>query len=110
MKPDGSAQTRLTFSGSNYGPGWSPDSKKIVWSRNDGIYAMKSDGSAVTQLTHNIGPLVLDGHPRYSPNGALIVFHTGRSGNSDLWTMKPDGTSLTQLTTNVAGDMGPDWR
>jgi len=110
MKPDGSAQTRLTFSGSNYGPAWSPDSKKIVWSRNDGIYAMKSDGSAVTQLTHNIGPLILDGQPRYSPNGALIVFHTGRSGNSDLWTMKPDGTNLTQLTTNAAGDMSPDWQ
>jgi Tol biopolymer transport system component len=110
MKPDGSAQTRLTFSDNNYGPAWSPNSAKIVWSRGDGIYAMNSNGSGVTQLTHNVGPLVLDAHPCYSPNGALIVFDTSRSGNSDLWTMKPDGTNLTQLTTTTAADMSPNWR
>jgi Tol biopolymer transport system component len=110
MKPDGSAQTRLTFSDQNYGPSWSPNGVKIVWSRGDGIYAMNANGSGVTQLTHDIGPLVLDAHPAYSPNGALIVFDTARSGNSDLWTMKPDGTALTQLTHSTAADLNPCWR
>jgi Tol biopolymer transport system component len=110
MKTDGSAQTRLTLTGNNYGSRWSPDSSKIVWSRNDGLYTMKANGSSQTQLTHNVGPLVLDAHPSWSPDGSLIVFDTSRSGNNDLWVVKPDGTGMQQITVNPASDLDPSWR
>lgn len=110
MKTDGSAQTRLTFSGNNYGPSWSPDSSKIVWSRGDGLYVMNANGSSQTQLTHDVGPLVLDVHPSWSPDGSMIVFDTDRSGNSDLWVVKPNGTGMQQITINSASDLNPSWR
>jgi TolB protein len=110
MKTDGSAQTRLTFNDNNYGPHWSPDGSKIVWYRNDGLWTMNANGAAKIQLTHDVGPLVLDGHPSWSPDGTMIVFDTSRSGNSDLWVVKPDGTGMQQITLNAAADLNPSWR
>jgi Tol biopolymer transport system component len=36
-------------------PAWSPDGKKIVFSRDD-LYVMKSDGTKVERLTNNPNP------------------------------------------------------
>jgi TolB protein len=61
INPDGSGlakiSTRPSFASS---PAWSPDGKKIVFSRDD-LYVMKSDGTKVKRLTNNpkAGQMVL---------------------------------------------------
>lgn len=103
MNADGSAQTRLTHSGSNYSPKWSPDGTKIAFSSSGGISVMNADGSHLTLIATNAG------HPAWSPNGSKIAFDSQSSGNWDLWMMNPDGTGVTKLTTNTAADMLPSW-
>jgi TolB protein len=60
MNADGTAPTRLTFSGNNYGPEWSPDGMRIVFSSSNGLWSVKPDGTQLTQLTINAGPLIFD--------------------------------------------------
>jgi Tol biopolymer transport system component len=54
----------------DWGPSWSPDGKKIIFSRvrnneNDSeIYIMNADGSDQKKITNNS---VYDGHPAWSP-------------------------------------------
>jgi TolB protein len=109
MNADGTAPTRLTFTGNNYGPEWKPNGNKIVFSSSDGIWVIKPDGTQLTQLTINAGPMVFDLHPQWSPDGTRIVFDTKRSGNADLYVIKKDGTDMDQLTTNTSNDMNPAW-
>ena len=103
MNANGSGQTRLTHSGGNYMPKWSPDGSKIAFVSPGGISVMNADGSNLTQIETNAA------HPAWSPNGNKIAFDSQRSGNWDLWMMNPDGSVVTQLTTNPAADMLPSW-
>lgn len=103
MNANGSGQTRLTHSGGNYMPKWSPDGSKIAFVSPGGISVMNADGSNLTQIATNAA------HPAWSPNGNKIAFDSQRSGNWDLWMMNPDGSVVTQLTTNPAADMLPSW-
>ncbi|HQE92331.1 MAG TPA: NBR1-Ig-like domain-containing protein [Anaerolineae bacterium] len=110
MNADGTAPTRLTFSGNNYGPEWSPGGDRIVFSSSNGLWSVKPDGTQLTQLTVNAGPLILDMHPHWSPDGSRILFDTKRSGNQDLYVINADGTGMQQLTTNAAADLNSTWR
>ena len=110
MNADGTGQTRLTFTGNNYGPKWSPDGSWLVFSSSDGIWKMKGNGTNLMQLTTNAGPMIFDVHPCWSPDSTRILFDSKRDGNSDLWVVKPDGTGLQKLTENSAADLNPSWR
>src|SRR6185503_9090570 len=86
MNTDGSNQTRLTFSGNNTNPSFSPDGTKIVFistrSGGRGVWVINSDGTSETQLatfTGNSG-----GRPHFSPDGSKIVFDWGVTGPSGL--------------------------
>ena len=137
---DGSDQTRLTSTPEANAPGanvdvyigapvWSPDGKKIAFSRNveevtrsasaaaagssaepsaspvpemSGIYVVAADGSGQTTLTNSTEA----GFPTWSPEGAKIAFQD--SGN--IYAMNSDGTGQSMLTDSLAGDSGgPDW-
>jgi TolB protein len=56
---DGSGATRLTETGNNYQPTWSPDSTQIAFSStrdgNYNIYTMRADGTGVTRVTNDPG-------------------------------------------------------
>ena len=83
MKPDGTAQARLTHSGDNSSPRWSSDGTKIVYSRSDGIWVMNANGTGRHQVTSSPSAAVLDRHPCWSPDGSMIMFDSLRSGNED---------------------------
>jgi Tol biopolymer transport system component len=52
------------------GPAYSPDGESIVWSGEDGIFLMNSDGAALTRVTD----IPQTGWLNWSPDGKQIVF------------------------------------
>ena len=85
MSHSGTNQTRLTSGPSTQDdtePGFSPDGRKIVFSREtptvQNIFVMNSDGSGQTPLTSGDD---FDAAPTFSPNGQRIAFQRLDSGS-----------------------------
>jgi TolB protein len=87
MNADGSDQRQITkLGGANFGPSWTPDGRRIVFSsnyktprsRNFELFLVNLDGSGLEQLTHHEE---FDGFPMFSPDGKRIVWASNR-GNS----------------------------
>jgi Tol biopolymer transport system component len=116
MNGDGSAQTRLTYSGGNdeY-PRWSPNGSKILFqSDRDNpstgfmdIYVMNSDGSGTMRLTSDAND---DSIATWSPDGSKIVFQSMRNGlNCQVYSMNADGSNQVNLSTSSSTDGEPAW-
>lgn len=111
----GGKEQRLTRTGKDSLPAWSPDGKLIAFaSTRDGnseIYVMEADGSGQRRLTKDSAP---DAYPSWSPDGTRIMFTRGRQGDAestDLYEMNADGTGVRQLTRDGAssdGSWSPD--
>src|SRR5512134_1468655 len=88
MNADGSGQRQITsLGGANFGPSWTPDGRRIVFSsnyrnprsRNFELYLVNLDGSGLEQVTNHEE---FDGFPMFSPDGKRIVWASNR-GNSN---------------------------
>jgi Tol biopolymer transport system component len=107
INPDGSGVRFIAAAGVNprYGPAWSPDGKKLAFTRDEGtgstIVVVDADGGGEVTVTHN------GFSPAWSPDGKKLVF-TGEDG---LHVINTDGTGDTQLTTNDRDhfDFDPAW-
>src|SRR6478735_1611894 len=86
----------------------------IVWSSsragNHDLFTMKTDGSDVKQITKGDE---VDWFPRFSPNGARILFCRSKQGwvserdanTSDKWdiyTIKPDGSEPKKVVESAS--------
>lgn len=118
MNPDGSGVTTLAPRFAyQVTPAWSPDGKKIAFTRQLNtmeVYVMNADGSGQTNLTFddpNSEPRPQDDfHPTWSPDGSRIAFTRGLSFTSlEIYVMNVDGTGRTRLTYDQACAMGPAW-
>ena len=104
-------------------PFWSPDSKRIVFSRgmldsdtsftSFDLYLINTDNAELTKITHT--PLLSEMHPAWSPNGKKIVFSgfdvsgvEKKENNIDIYIMDEDGTNLTKLT-HSQNNTQPTW-
>ena len=94
MNADGSNQRQITqLGGANFGPSWTPDGRRIVFSsnyknprsRNFELYMVNLDGSGLEQITSHEE---FDGFPMFSPDGRQFIWASNR-GNS-----KPGETNL----------------
>lgn len=94
---------------------WSPDGTQLVFqSSRDGnfeVYKMNVDGTGLTNLTNNSGPVGSnDSQPSWSPDGTRITFHSNRDGDSDIHVMNADGKNVVNVTnSSPAEESAPRW-
>ncbi|HTK81379.1 MAG TPA: DPP IV N-terminal domain-containing protein [Bacteroidota bacterium] len=96
---------------------WSPDGKKIYYSRttrrNDhwsnvfDLYVYDIEREDEQRLTHGSRA----NSPAVSPDGAAIAYVAGADGTINLYTMNIDGTNIRQLTSYHDGEQifNPKW-
>ncbi len=85
---------RLTFTGNNDVPIWTPDGKRVAYysahAQNPGIYWEPADGSQPAEL---LAPMASNGAPTsFSPDGKSLAFvQIGAQTSSDIWTLPLQG-------------------
>jgi len=98
---------QLTFDMS-FDPVWSPDRKKIIYSRWGDLIVMDPDGGNKLKLGYGI-------NPSWSPDGEKIVYQVSmddsvRMTESDLFIIDVNGTNVTQLTDTADElEINPSW-
>jgi Tol biopolymer transport system component len=94
MNADGSDQRQVTrLGGANFGPSWTPDGQRIVFSsnhrnprsRNFDLFVVRLDGTGLEQITTHPE---FDGFPMFSPDGRHLVWASNRGAS------KPGDTNL----------------
>jgi TolB protein len=124
MNANGSHVRRLTRtpgSGVSYGPAFSPDATKIVFTRQRGpnssnaVFEMNADGRGTRQLSGD------SSSPVFSPDGTEIAYvHVPADapdfGENELYLINADGTGAHRLThtlsqnVNTQDNDNPAWR
>jgi TolB protein len=84
MNADGTNQHQIThLGGANFGPSWTPDGKRIIFSsnyknpksRNFDLYLVNLDGTSLEQITTHPE---FDGFPMFSPDGRKLIWASNR--------------------------------
>jgi Tol biopolymer transport system component len=105
IDPNGSGQVALTSGHNDSFPAWSPDGRRIAFTRDGHVAVMNTDGS-------NQALLIAGGEPSWSPDGSRIAFESTRDDPlaPEIYSMNADGTDVVRLTTEPdVNDDFPAW-
>jgi Tol biopolymer transport system component len=112
MNADGSGRCRLLATPAReYPAGWSPDGKRILFSRwgPDGadVFVVNTDGSGVRNLSRSPG---YDFAADWSPDGSQILFTSGQVGGSqEIFVMNADGSGIRRISGDRFRGSDPSW-
>jgi len=119
INADGTGQKTLVSSTQSFGsPAFSPDGKKITYSRYAANtvngHTVYSPDIFVTNLADGTTKRIVansaqDTDPVWSPDGTRIGFASSRTGKSQIYTVSVSGGGITQITQAVSGATSPAW-
>jgi dipeptidyl aminopeptidase/acylaminoacyl peptidase len=83
LRGTGTSPTQITASEKSISdPQWSPDGRRLAFTRDDEIWIVESDGSRLTRVVAKPA----GGHdPRWSPDGRRLAFLSRRRGWTQVW-------------------------
>jgi len=112
----------------NYEFSWFPGSSAFIFTSNAGlgeynlfIGALDENDKVLEEVTGTLKPkrfgiyhmmtqdVRKDGQARVSPDGRMIVFTSGRTGNGDLYSLDLESGTLTRLTATRETDLFGQW-
>lgn len=102
---------RLTRGFRAWSPTPSPDGRKVLCIRNDGVYnglwIVGPDGSSPRELM-KVERMAFSS-PRWSPDGRWIALSGNLRGYQDIYLISSDGSGMKPLFSDEAGDFDPCW-
>jgi Tol biopolymer transport system component len=124
VRTDGTEHRQLTRELEASDPDWSPDGRRIVFTRHrsggqrvsfhyDELFVVEPDGGGLRQLTDNRTGRTL-GEPAWSPDGSRIAYVSGRIlpglgvTLGAVYVMAEDGSSVERITDGPL-DTSPSW-
>lgn len=77
-------------------PSWSPDGRRVAFSRNGDIYVASSSGEILRRLTTSPA---IDISPAWSPDSRKIAFVSDRAGAPNIYVMSSEGGRAVRITS-----------
>jgi dipeptidyl aminopeptidase/acylaminoacyl peptidase len=88
VRAAGSGAPTLLTPGSN--PSWFPDGRRILFSRENALWAIPVEGGDASQITTDPAN---ERAAVVSPDGSTIAFYSTRGGHQDIWLVPSDGSA-----------------
>ena len=73
----------------------SPDGKHVIFDMIGDVYRVPMAGGKAERI---IGDLSYETHPKYSPDGKMLVVTSDRSGSENIWTYHLEKKEWKQIT------------
>ena len=77
-------------------PSWSPDGRRVAFSRNGDIYIASSSGEILKRLTKSPS---IDISPTWSPDSRKIAFVSDRAGAPNIYVISSEGGRAVRITS-----------
>ncbi|MGH9385778.1 MAG: protein kinase domain-containing protein, partial [Vicinamibacterales bacterium] len=95
------AMQRLTLSGRNLYPIWSPDGKRVAFQSDResdlGVFAQRVDGTGPVERLTTPGPGEAHVPESWSPDGKHLLVSVAKDGRYSLWTLALETRSITHF-------------
>ncbi len=96
-----------------FNPAWSPDGRQIAvdasWAGPRRLWVVDSEGRNPQQASSDVSEAVGHLRPRWSPDGARLVFQNIERTKFDIRVADLANKRLLWVTNDIARDIDPEW-